>query len=416
MICIKRGGSAWKRGDGPRGAWQNDLMFIDFLAALRAAKVPVTLREYLTLMAAMDRDLAMKSVEDFYVLSRTILVKDERNFDRFDRVFATVFRGLSAAADQAGPVDVPADWLRALVEANLSEAERLQIAALGFDRLLETLRQRLREQNSRHQGGSKWIGTAGISPFGGAGYHPEGVRMGLERGRQKRAVRLWERREFRDLDSGVELGTRTMKLALRRLRKFARTGAREELDLPATIQATAERGYLDIRLRPERRNAVKVLLFFDAGGSMDGHVRLVEALFSAARSEFKFMQHFYFHNCLYQEVWKDNRRRHTDRIATMEILRGFPPDYRAIVVGDAAMSPYEISQPFGAIEMANEEPGAVWLARLGAAFPRLAWLNPVPEVHWAHTHSIGLIGRLMGERMYPLTLAGLDGAMRALAR
>jgi len=264
MICIKRGGSAWKRGDGPRGAWQNDLMFIDFLAALRAAKVPVTLREYLTLMAAMDRDLAMKSVEDFYVLSRTILVKDERNFDRFDRVFATVFRGLSAAADQAEPVDVPADWLRALVEANLSEAERLQIAALGFDRLLETLRQRLREQNSRHQGGSKWIGTAGISPFGGAGYHPEGVRMGLERGRQKRAVRLWERREFRDLDSGVELGTRTMKLALRRLRKFARTGAREELDLPATIQATAERGYLDIRLRPERRNAVKVLLFFDA--------------------------------------------------------------------------------------------------------------------------------------------------------
>ncbi len=239
---------------------------------------------------------------------------------------------------------------------------------------------------------------------------------GQQRGRQGRAVRLWERREFRDLNSSVELGTRTIKLALRRLRKFARTGANEELDLPTTIQASAERGYLDIRLRPERRNTVKVLLFFDVGGSMDGHVRLVEALFSAARGEFKFMQHFYFHNCLYQEVWKDNRRRHTDRIATMEILRGFSPDYRVIFVGDAAMSPYEISQPFGAIEMANEEPGAVWLTRLGAVFPRLAWLNPVPEAHWEHIHSIGVIGRLTGERMYPLTLAGLDGAMRALAR
>jgi uncharacterized protein with von Willebrand factor type A (vWA) domain len=391
-------------------------MFLDFLAALRDANVPVTLREYLTLMAAMDRDLAMKSFEDFYFLSRTILVKDERYFDRFDKAFAMVFRGLSAASDGSEPSEVPADWLQALVEKYLSEAEKQEITALGFEALLETLRQRLREQTGRHQGGSKWIGTAGTSPFGGAGYHPEGIRMGQESGRQGRAVRVWERREFRDLDSNVELGTRTMKLALRRLRKFARAGANDELDLVTTIQATAERGYLDIVLRPERRNAVKVLLFFDVGGSMDGHVRLVEALFSAARSEFKFMQHFYFHNCLYQEVWKDNRRRHIDRIATADILSRFPSDYRVVVVGDAAMSPYEVSQPFGAIEMANEEPGAVWLGRLAAAFPRLAWLNPVSEAHWGYTHSIGLIGKIIGERMYPLTLEGLDKAMRALVR
>jgi uncharacterized protein with von Willebrand factor type A (vWA) domain len=391
-------------------------MFISFLHELKAAGIPVTLREYLTLMEAMDADLASRRVDDFYYLARTALVKDERNLDKFDRVFGHVFKGLELIGEAAA-VEIPTEWLRKLAEKYLTEEEKKQIEALGgLDKLLETLRQRLAEQKGRHQGGSKWIGTAGTSPFGAYGYHPEGVRIGQDKNRNFRAVKVWDKREFKDLDDEVELGTRNIKLALRRLRKFARTGAPEELDLDGTIRETAHKGYLDLKLRPERHNAVKVLLFFDIGGSMDWHVRATEELFSATRTEFKHMEHFYFHNCLYERVWKENRRRWQETTPTWDVLHTYPHDYKVIIVGDASMSPYELSMPGGSVEHVNEEPGAAWLERITRTYPACVWLNPVAEPEWEFTQTIRMVRQLLGGRMYPLTLEGLDRAMRELVR
>ena len=390
-------------------------MFTSFFYELKSAGLPVTLREYLTLMEALERDLASRRVEDFYYLARASLVKDERNLDKFDRVFGKVFKGLELTEGVA--VEIPQEWLKKITEKYLTEEEKQLIESLGgLDKLLETLRQRLADQKGRHQGGSKWIGTAGTSPFGAYGYNPEGIRIGQDKNRSFRAVKVWDRREYRDLDDTVELGTRNIKLALRRLRKFARTGALEELDLDGTIKETAHRGYLDIKLRPQRRNAVKVLLFFDIGGSMDWHVQVVEELFSAARTEFKHMDHFYFHNCLYERVWKQNRRRHDDATSTWQLLHTYPHDYKVVFVGDASMSPYEITTPGGAVEHFNEEPGAVWLERVTRTYPACVWLNPVPESQWDYTYSIRMVRQLLGDRMYPLTLEGLDRAMRALVR
>jgi len=390
-------------------------MFASFFYELKSAGLPVTLREYLTLMEAMEHDLASRRVEDFYYLARATLVKDERNLDKFDRAFAKVFKGLELMEGIAA--EIPTEWLKKITERYLTEEEKQLIESLGgLDKLLETLRQRLAEQKERHQGGSKWIGTAGTSPFGAYGYNPEGIRIGQDKNRNFRAVKVWDRREYRDLDDTVELGTRNIKLALRRLRKFARTGALEELDLDGTIKETAQRGYLDIKLRAQRRNAVKVLLFFDIGGSMDWHVQVVEELFSAARTEFKHMDHFYFHNCLYERVWKQNRRRHDDATSTWQVLHTYPHDYKVVFVGDASMSPYEITTPGGAVEHFNEEPGAVWLERVARTYPACVWLNPVPESQWDYTYSIRMIRQLLGDRMYPLTLDGIDRAMRALVR
>jgi uncharacterized protein len=391
-------------------------MFVAFFHELKTAGVPVTLREYLTLMEAMEQDLAGRRVEDFYYLARTALVKDERNLDKFDRVFGHVFKGLESTSE-ALTSDIPAEWLKKLAEKYLTEEERKEIEAIGgLDKLLELLRQRMREQKGRHQGGKKWIGTAGTSPFGAYGYNPEGVRIGQDGNRNFRAVKVWDRREFKDLDDQVELGTRNIKIALRRLRKFARTGAPEELDLDGTIKGTAHKGYLDILMRPERHNAVKVLLFFDVGGSMDWHVKSTEELFSAARSEFKHMEHFYFHNCLYEKVWKENRRRFDDTTPTWDVLHTYPHDYKVIFVGDAAMSPYEIMAPGGSVEHFNEETGAAWMERVARTYPACVWLNPVAEKEWDYTQSIRIVRQLMGGRMYPLTLEGLDKAMRELVR
>jgi uncharacterized protein with von Willebrand factor type A (vWA) domain len=390
-------------------------MFTTFFHELKAAGLPVTLREYLTLMEAMEADVAGRRVEDFYYLSRATLVKDERNLDKFDRVFGHVFRGLDLLADAAG-AEIPAEWLKKLAEKYLSEEEMKQIEALGWEKLMETIAKRLASQQGRHQGGAKWIGTAGTSPFGAYGYNPEGIRIGQSESRHKRAVKVWDKREFKDLDSDVELGTRNIKIALRRLRKFARTGAPDELDLDGTIRETARQGYLDLKLRPERRNAVKVLLFLDIGGSMDWHIQTCEELFSAARTEFKHLEHFYFHNCLYERVWKDNRRRLQATTPTWQVLHTFPHDYKVVFVGDASMSPYEIMQPGGSVEHMNEEPGATWLERVTRTYPHAVWLNPVPESQWDYTHSIKMVRQLFAGRMFPLTLAGLDGAMRELVR
>jgi uncharacterized protein with von Willebrand factor type A (vWA) domain len=391
-------------------------MFVAFFHELKAAGVPVTLREYLTLMEAMEQDLAGRRVEDFYYLARTALVKDERNLDKFDRVFGHVFKGLELMSE-ALSAEIPAEWLKKLAEKYLTEEERKEIEAVGgLDKLLELLRQRMREQKGRHQGGKKWIGTAGTSPFGAYGYNPEGVRIGQDGNRNFRAVKVWDRREFKDLDDQVELGTRNIKIALRRLRKFARTGAPEELDLDGTIKGTAHKGYLDILMRPERHNAVKVLLFFDVGGSMDWHIKATEELFSAARSEFKHMEHFYFHNCLYEKVWKENRRRFDDTTPTWDVLHTYPHDYKAIFVGDASMSPYEIMAPGGSVEHFNEETGAAWMERVARTYPACVWLNPVAEKEWDYTQSIRIMRQLMGGRMYALTLEGLDKAMRELVR
>jgi uncharacterized protein with von Willebrand factor type A (vWA) domain len=391
-------------------------MFVAFFRELKTAGVPVTLREYLTLLEAMEKDLAGRQVEDFYYLARTTLVKDERNLDKFDRVFGHVFKGLELMSETL-TAEIPAAWLKKLAEKYLTEEEKRQIEAIGgLDKLLELLRQRMKEQKGRHQGGNKWIGTAGTSPFGAYGYNPEGVRIGQDGSRNFRAVKIWDRREFKDLDDQVELGTRNIKIALRRLRKFARTGAPEELDLDGTIKGSAHKGYLDILMRPERHNAVKVLLFLDIGGSMDWHVKATEELFSAARSEFKHIEHFYFHNCLYERVWKENRRRFDDTTPTWDVLHTYPHDYKVIFVGDASMSPYEIMAPGGSIEHFNEETGAIWLERVARTYPACVWLNPVAEKDWDYTQSIRIMRQLMGERMYPLTLEGLDNAMRELAR
>ena len=391
-------------------------MFVSFFHELKSAGVPVTLREYLTLMQALELDLAERRVEDFYYLSRSALIKDETNLDKFDKVFGHVFKGLDLMAD-AVQAEIPEEWLRKMAEKYLTEEEKAEIEALGgWDKLMETLKERLKEQKGRHQGGSKWIGTAGTSPFGAYGYNPEGIRIGQDGSRHRRAVKVWDKREFRDLDDTVELGTRNIKIALKRLRHFARTGAAEELDLDKTIKHTAHQGYLDIHMRPERRNAVKVLLFFDIGGSMDDHIRVCEELFSAARSEFKTMEYFYFHNCLYEGVWKSNRRRHQERMPTWDVLHTYPHDYKIIFVGDASMSPYEVTYPGGSVEHWNEEAGAVWLMRVLDIYAKAVWINPVPEKHWDYTHSIGMIRELFGERMYPLTVEGLDNAMKELAR
>ncbi len=390
-------------------------MLIPFFTKLRGAGVPASITEYLTLMEAMQAHVAGFSVEDFYHLARASLVKDERHFDRFDRVFAEHFEGVESLF--AGlEAELPEAWLRKQAERMLSEDEKRRIEAMGgWEKLMETLRKRLEEQKKRHQGGSKMIGTAGTSPFGAFGYNPEGVRIGQDESRHRRAVKVWDRREYRNLDDGVELGTRNIKLALRRLRQFAREGAHEELDLDDTIRSTARNaGLLDVKMVPERHNAVKVLLFLDVGGSMNDHVALCEELFSAARAEFRHLEYHYFHNFVYESVWKDNRRRHSERIPTLDVIRTYGRDHKLIFVGDATMSPYEIMTPGGSVEHWNEEPGAMWLRRMLAAWPGAAWLNPELVRRWEHTPSIKLTRELMEDRMYPLTLEGIDRAMREL--
>ena len=391
-------------------------MFFQFFDELRAAKVPVTLKEYLALMDALSKDVIDLKIDDFYFLSRTVLVKDEKNLDKFDRVFGHVFKGLEAI-DPSLLAQLPEEWLKALTEKFLSEEEKKQIEALGgWEKLMETLKERLEEQKKRHEGGNKMIGSGGTSPFGNSGYNPEGVRIGQDKSRHGKAVKVWDQREYKNLDDSVELGTRNIKVALRRLRKWARQGAETELDLPGTIQDTANKGYLDLRLIPERHNTVKVLLFFDIGGSMDAYIKLCEELFSAAKTEFKHMEFFYFHNCLYESVWKDNRRRHNEKTNTWDVLHTFPHDYKVIFVGDATMSPYEITYPGGSVEHWNEEAGAVWLDRVVQIYPHTVWLNPVAQKHWEYTPSIGLINQITNNRMFPLTLGGLDQAMRELNR
>lgn len=391
-------------------------MFLAFLDELRAARIPASLKEHLMLLEALEQGVIERRVEDFYYLARAIYVKDEGLLDRFDQVFGKVFKGLETNIE-TGAVEIPEDWLRKLAELYLTPEEMAEVEKLGsWDELMETLKKRLEEQKERHEGGNKWIGTAGRSPFGAQGYNPEGVRIGQERNRHNRAVKVWDRREFRNLDSSVELGTRNIKVALRRLRRFAREGAADELDLDATITGTARKAYLDIVMRPERHNAVKLLLFLDVGGSMDPHVKVCEELFSAARSEFKHLEYFYFHNCPYEAVWKDNRRRWSERTPTMDVLHKYPHDYKLLFVGDASMSPYEIGYAGGSVEHWNEEAGEVWMQRILSVYPAAAWLNPIPEQHWAHSQSIRMIRDLMAGRMFPLTLDGLDRAMRTLSR
>lgn len=395
-------------------------MFYTFFSELRAASIPVSIREYLTLLEALDKDVVGENVEHFYFVARASLVKDERNFDKFDQVFAHVFRGMDYIGDIFGENahDIPKDWLEKMIEQNLSPEEMAEIKTLGgFDALMEALQKRLEEQKERHQGGNKWIGTGGTSPFGAHGFNPEGIRIGQDEGRHGRAVKIWDKRQFRNLDGDKELGTRNIKLALRRLRKFAREGAAEELDLDETITSSARKGYLDLKLRPEKRNAIKVLTFFDNGGSMDAHVKQAEDLFSAARSEFKHLKTYYFHNCIYEYVWQDNIRRMHDITKSWDILHKYASDYRVVIVGDASMSPYEIAVKGGSIEHWNEEPGAVWLKRFVDVYPHLIWLNPVPQNYWQYTQSIQMVQDIIGaDRMFPMTLSGIEDAMKMLAR
>ena len=391
-------------------------MFMQFFTELRQAKVPVSLKEYLMLMEGLDKMVIDRTVEDFYYLSRAALVKDEKNIDRFDQVFGHVFKGLEKV-DGVGTADIPAEWLEKISEKFLTEEEKAQIEAMGgFDKLMEALAERMKEQKERHEGGNKMIGTGGTSPFGANGYHPEGIRIGQDKGRHGKAIKVWDKREYKNLDDSVELGTRNIKVALRRLRKWVREGATEELDMSGTIRGTAEKGYLDIQMRPERRNKVSVLIFFDVGGSMDSHIKICEELFSAARSEFKNMEFYYFHNCLYETVWKDNRRRHAEKLNTWDVLHKFSSDYKVIFVGDATMSPYEITYPGGSVEHWNEEAGAVWIDRVAQIYEHMVWLNPTAERHWQHTPSVEVMKQLVNDRMYPLTLEGLEKAMRELAR
>ena len=390
-------------------------MFLNFLDALRGAGIKVGMQEHLLFLEALDRDVVDRSPEDFYYLARATFVKDEGLLDRFDQVFGTVFKGIVTDTDQPS-AEIPSDWLRQVAERYLSPEEMARIAALGdWDTLMETLKARLAEQQERHEGGSKWIGTGGTSPFGHGGYNPEGVRIGGE-ARHGRAVKVWDKREFRNLDNQRELGTRNIKIALRRLRRFARDGAADELDLDATIDGTARQGWLDVRMRPERRNAIKLLLFLDIGGSMDAHVKLCEELFSAATAEFKHLEFFYFHNCVYEGVWKDNRRRFTERMPTWDVLHRYGHDYKLVFVGDAAMSPYEIQVPGGSVEHLNEEAGAVWIERMTRVYPSAVWLNPTPRAHWDYSQSTNILRQLLADRMFPLTLSGLDDAMRTLTR
>ena len=390
-------------------------MFLQFLDELRAAGIPASLKEHLVLLDALEREVIERTPEDFYYLARATYVKDEGLLDRFDQVFAKVFRGIATTFGETR-ADIPADWLKAIADKFLTDEEKAKIEALGsWDEIMETLKKRLEEQEKRHQGGNKWIGTGGTSPFGNSGYNPEGVRIGGE-SVHKRAIKVWDQREFKNLDNTKELGTRNIKIALRRLRRFAREGAADELDIDGTIDGTARQGWLDVRMRPERRNAVKLLLFLDVGGSMDPFVKLVEELFSAATAEFKNLEFFYFHNCVYEGVWKDNRRRFTERTPMWDVLHKYGHDYKCVFVGDAAMSPYEITHPGGSVEHMNEEPGAVWLQRLTTTYPAAVWLNPTPQGQWGYSQSASIVREIMTDRMYPLTLAGLDDAMRELTR
>ena len=394
-------------------------MFIQFFENLRKSGVPVSLREYLTFLEALSKNLATYEIENFYILGRTIMVKDERHLDRFDRAFSYTFNGLEEISlqDIINIKELPQDWLMKLAEKHLSKQEMEEINSLGgFEKLMETLKKRLEEQKSRHQGGNKWIGTAGTSPFGAYGYNPEGIRIGQNESRHKKAVKVWDKRNFKNLDDTIEIGTRNIKVALKRLRKWARDGAEEELDIDKTIQSTAENGYLDVKTRPERRNAVKVLLFLDVGGSMDPYIKLVEELFSAARSEFKHLEYFYFHNCIYEGVWRDNRRRWTEQIPTDEIIRTYGNDYKCICVGDASMSPYEIAFPGGANEHYNAEAGQFWLNRIRSQWPNNLWINPVKQNLWGYTQSIEMIKEIFENKMVPMTLEGLEQGMKELAR
>ncbi|MEA3030076.1 MAG: uncharacterized protein QOG13_1401 [Sphingomonadales bacterium] len=391
-------------------------MFFSFVDELRAAGITASLKEHLTLLEALDAEVIAARPEEFYWLARATFVKDEGLLDRFDLVFGKVFKGLEADYGTEA-VPIPEEWLRKVAELYLTPEQMAEIKALGsWEEIMEALKQRLAEQKERHRGGSKWIGTGGTSPFGAYGYNPEGIRIGQESGRNRSAIKVWDKREFRNLDNQVELGTRNIKVALRRLRRFAREGAAEELDIDETIDGTARKGWLDIRMRPERHNAVKLLLFLDVGGSMDPHVKVCEELFSAATSEFKNLEFFYFHNCPYESLWKDNRRRFNERIPTWDVLHKFGHDYKLVFVGDASMSPYEISHPGGSVEHFNEEAGAVWMRRLATTYPSAVWLNPTPEAYWSYSASTEMIRALIQDRMYPLTLAGLDDAMRTLSR
>jgi uncharacterized protein with von Willebrand factor type A (vWA) domain len=395
-------------------------MLIDFFYTLRSAKLPVSVKEYLTLLEALQADVVGPrnpeacSMDDFYFLARTALVKDEKHYDKFDRAFAAYFKGVEMIADFTKPI--PADWLRQEMERILSEEQKANAPKMDWDELMETLRKRLEEQKERHEGGSKWIGTGGTSPFGHGGQNPQGVRIG-GKGGNKTGVKVWEQRAYRDYDDTQELGTRNIKVALRRLRKFAREGNDLELDLPDTIRSTAANaGYLDIKMIPERHNNVKVLLLMDVGGTMDEHIQRVEELFSAVKSEFKHLEFYYFHNCVYDFMWKNNRRRYAEKFPTWDIIRKYNKDYKLIFVGDATMSPYEILQPGGSVEYNNEEAGAEWLQRLTHAFPKFAWINPEPQGVWQYRQSISVIQQLMGQRMYPLTLKGLEDTMRLLSK
>ena len=392
-------------------------MFVNLFMELRDAGVPVSLREYLTLLEGMDKDVVGQNVNDFYYLSRAALVKDERHLDKFDRVFGHVFKGIESGIDPM-TVEIPEEWLRKMAEKYLTPEEKAEIEALGgWEKLMETLMERLQEQQGQHHGGSKWIGTGGTSPFGAYGYNPEGIRIGQKESRNRRAVKVWDQREFKNLDDTIELGTRNIKVALRRLRQFAREGAATELDLAGTIKGTANNGgWLDLQMVPERHNKIKVLMFFDVGGSMDPHIRTVEELFSAANSEFKHLEFYYFHNCPYEALWRDNRRRRTETVATWDVLRTYPKDYKVIFVGDASMNPYEVAVPGGAVEYWNEEAGDVWMQRILSTWPSAVWLNPVPERHWRYTQSIAMFNEMIEGRMFPLTLEGLDGAIKELQR
>jgi len=391
-------------------------MLIDFFLHLRQARLPVSIKEYLLLLEAMREHVIGPSIDDFYYLSRATLVKDERNFDRFDKAFGAYFKGVQAIPGI--DIDLPLEWLKRQFQREFTAEEKAAIEAMGgLDKLMERLRELLEQQKERHQGGSKWIGTGGTSPFGNGGYNPEGIRIGGPSAGNRTAVKVWEQRAYRDYDDQVELGTRNIKIALRRLRKFAREGAEEELDLDDTIASTARNaGYLDIRMVPERHNTIKVLMLLDVGGTMDDHIRQTEELFSAAKTEFKHLEFYYFHNCVYDHLWKNNRRRHAERFATWDIIRKYNPDYRLIFVGDATMSPYEVLQPGGSVEYNNEEAGAVWLRRLAERFPKFAWLNPEPEGVWEYRQSIAVIRQILQNRMYPVTLQGLERAMRDLSR
>jgi len=394
-------------------------MFLRFYENLRAAQIPVSLREFLSFLEALKAQTVIYDVEGFYYLARLTMVKDERFLDRFDVAFAQSFEGVEAAtlAGIMEKAEIPEEWLRKMAEKSMSAEEMAEVEALGgFEALMETLKQRLKEQEARHQGGSKWIGTAGTSPFGAYGYNPEGIRIGQHESRHRRAVKVWDKREFRNLDDSVELGTRNIKMALKRLRSWARQGADDELDLDGTIQATAEHGYLDVKTRPERRNAVKVLLFLDVGGSMDDHIAMVEELFSAARAEFKHMEYFYFHNCLYEGVWKDNRRRWNEQMPTWDVLHTYASDYKCIFVGDASMSPYEVAYIGGANEHYNKEAGGTWLQRARVQWPNHIWINPVPKDEWRYTHSVGMIREIFEDRMVPMTLEGIEAGMKQLGR